>query len=461
MIQRAKLRIVAGTAIVLACGFIALVGTGAFANDDREKRPARNSGPVERELRRPASARESALGYAEDRVLVKFKPSTSTLSIRPTLQAYGSVPLASIPQIGVIKARVPAKASVAEFIAALKRNPDVEFAEPDYRTSIQATPNDEYFWRQYALSNNGQNNGPPGSPQPKAQADIKATAAWESTKGIAGVVIGVLDTGVDLNHPDIKNKLVSPGRDFVNNDDSADDDHWHGTHVSGIAAAETDNNQGIAGVAWNCKILPVKIVGADGEGSYSTMIDGIVWAADQGVQVINLSVGGEEPSEALQEALKYAFDKSVVVVAAAGNNSSHVLYPAAYDDYCLAVAATDSADTVADFSAVGSQVDVAAPGVDILSLIPTWYFGPDAPPYAFASGTSMAAPHVAGFAALVKSFKPWLGAREIMNIIRYSADDVNSSTLPGKDDEIGYGRINMERALSPYQLKAAVASGAR
>ncbi len=461
MSRHAKIGTTAGTAVLLAFGALVLANLGASAKDDLGKRPARGTRPPEREFLKMTAIREASPGYARDRVLVKFKPSLSTQSVLPTLAAYGSRGITTIPRVDVVKARVPANSSVEEFVAALKRNPEVAFAEPDYRTFIQATPNDEYFRLQYALANSGEANGPPGSPQPRVNADIGAVAAWEWTKGLSDVVIAVLDTGVDLNHPDIANKLVSPGHDFFNNDDSADDDHWHGTHVAGIAAAETDNGQGIAGVAWNCRVLPVKIVGADGEGSYSSMIEGIVWAADQGAGVINLSVGGDEPSDALHAALKYAYDLGVVIVAAAGNDSPSVTYPAAYDDYCLAVAATDAADAVADFSAPGSQVDVAAPGVDVLSLIPTWYFGPDASPYAFASGTSMAAPHVAGFAGLIKSLKPWLGAAEIMSIIRYSADDVNASDLPGKDDMIGYGRADMEKALAPYDLGAAPPDEAR
>jgi thermitase len=464
MTKSAKSRLFAGTAILLLCGFRFLVGTGARGDDDRLKRPLGRSERSSRQTQRLSAMSMTGTkpaGYASDKILLRFKPAMSVAAAGATLRAYGSSAVASIPRIGVIKARVPAGATVTGFITALNRNPDVEYAEPDYRTSIHVTPDDEYFWRQYALYNDGENNGVPGSPEPKLRADIKATAAWEVTKGSSSVIIGILDTGIDMTHPDIVNKIVSPGRDFVNGDDDATDDHWHGTHVAGIAAAETDNSQGIAGVAWNCRVLPVKIVNADGEGSYSAMIDGIIYAVDQGVQVINLSVGGTEASEALREALQYAHDNNVVVVASAGNEASAVCYPAAYDDYCLAVAATTSADERADFSNFGPQVDVAAPGVDVLSLIPTWYFGSEYPPYAFAGGTSMAAPHVAGFAALVISAKPWLGVDEIMNIIRYSADDVNSATLAGRDDELGYGRINMERALVPYELKTAEVSGVR
>ena len=169
---------------------------------------------------------------------------------------------------------------------------------------------------------------------------------------------------------------------------------------------------GIAGVAWNCRILPVKVTDATGDGFYSWIIDGIIWAADQGADVINLSLGGTSPDPFLEDACKYAHDKGVVVVAAAGNDGiATVSYPAAYDDYVLAVAASDYNDAIADFSSFGPEVDVAAPGVWILGPAPQWYVGDGFLPYLFASGTSMATPHVAGMAALIKSAKPDLPGR--------------------------------------------------
>ncbi|HEX2694780.1 MAG TPA: S8 family serine peptidase, partial [Acidobacteriota bacterium] len=315
---------------------------------------------------------------------------------------------------------------------------------------------DKYFGDQYALSNSGQVlDDLPDRPQGKAGADINATGGWDQTKGDSGVVIAVLDTGVELSHPDIKNKLVSPGKDFINGDNDASDDLWHGTHVAGIAAAETDNELGIAGVGWNCAVLPGKIMAASGEGDYGALILAIYWAVDQGAQVINLSLGGDVRDDDLFAALRYAYEHNVVIAAAAGNEGGAVLYPAAYDQYCLAVAATDYNDNRASFSNMGPEVDVAAPGVDVLSLYPTWDTPAGFAPYVYANGTSMATPHVAGLAALLKSLKPWLTAREIMNIIRYSADDVNADGFPGRDDQIGFGRINVERALAPYALKPA------
>jgi subtilisin family serine protease len=224
--------------------------------------------------------------------------------------------------------------------------------------------------------------------------------------------------------------------------------------VAGIAAADTGNAAGIAGVAWNCKILPVKVTDSTGDGYYSWIIDAIVWAVDEGADVINLSMGGDYDDAFLEDACKYAYDRGVVVVAASGNDGeSGVLYPAAYDHYVLAVAASDYNDEIASWSNFGPEVDVAAPGVWILSTAPQSYVGAGNPPYLFASGSSMASPHVAGFAALIKSLKPDLGVADIMNIVRYTADDVNAATSPGRDDRAGYGRINMERALTPYIVR--------
>jgi len=252
-----------------------------------------------------------------------------------------------------------------------------------------------------------------------------------------------------MDHPDINDKIQSSGRDFVNDDFDATDDLFHGTHVAGIAAAETNNEEGIAGVAWNGKILPVKVIDDTGWGDYADIIDGIRWAADNGADVINLSVGGDVFSLSLRDAVKYAYDNNIVVVCATGNDGGSVLYPAAYEDYCLAVAATDYDDLRLSWSNYGPEVDIAAPGDQIISLVPTWYWGPDSLPYAYGDGTSMAAPHVSGLAALIKGLKPNLSVDDIMYIIRYSADDINSTNYLGEDEFIGYGRINMEKALVP------------
>lgn len=393
--------------------------------------------------------------YASGEVLVKFKSTLSDHAVEAIINEYQSRVLKKIPKLDVYQVQIPETFSVEEMVYALDRNPDVEFAEPNFIVHITATPNDTLFQYQYALHNTGQSIGVPGSPSGTARSDIKASEGWEATKGTAETVIAILDTGVDLLHPDLQSKVVSRGRDFANDDFDATDDHWHGTHVAGIAAAETNNTEGIAGVAWNCRILPVKVLDEDGQGYYSWIADGIRWAADNGADVINMSFGGSAEASVLSQALAYAKSLGVVCVASAGNDEDFVLYPAAYDEYCLAVAATDYDDVRPDWSNPGPEVDVAAPGERILSCVPTWFWGPGSLPYGYGGGTSQAAPHVAGLAALLKDLKPWLSADEVMDVIRYTAEDINSASYPGYDEFIGYGRINMDTALVPIKLTAS------
>lgn len=393
--------------------------------------------------------------YSSEKILVKFKPDLSIQSTESILLAYQPREFKLIPKVNVYVVKVGEGNSVEGTLAALRNNPDVLYAEPDYKLRLAAQPNDQLFRYQYALYNPGGILEIPGSPTGKLRADIKVTGAWDFAKGDPDLLIAVLDSGIDYTHPDLASKVISTGKDFVNDDNDAYDDHWHGTHVAGIIGAATNNTEGIAGVAWNCRLLPVKIISAEGEGDYSDLIAGLIWAADYAsgsakVGVINMSVGGDEPSSALEAALEYAFNKGIVLVAAAGNDGEPgVLYPAAYDQLCLAVSASDYNDQVTDFSNSGSEIDVAAPGVWVLSTIPVAQTDPGYLPYAFATGTSMAAPHVAGFAALIKASKPWLSPADIMKLIKYTPDDIGIS---GLDDYAGYGRINTERALSPFKI---------
>jgi len=443
------------TAVVLGIVAVSTVClTFSRAADERRKnedriRVVRRDWPAPGRPARPGEAER----YAPGRLLLKVRPEASLLHKQGLLAAYGLKEARRLEQIGVVEAAVPGNVAIEEIVAALRRNPDVVYAEPDFRTHLHTTPNDEYFSRQYALYNAGSKLNLPGSPTGKSRADIHATAAWEETKGGADIVIAVIDTGVDYDHPDLLNKLVSKGRNFLAGDDDAADDNGHGTHVAGIIAADTNNGQGIAGVAWNSRILPLKTVDQEGSGFYGELIDAILWAADNGASVINMSLGGDESADSLRDALRYAFNRQVVCVASAGNDGLDVDYPAAYDEYVLAVAATDYNDARPEWSSPGSQVDVAAPGVQILSTVPTWFWGPGSLPYGYGDGTSQAAPHVSGLAALLKGLRPWLTAKEIMQVIRFTADDVNRDEHPGSDTFVGYGRINMERALVPYKLE--------
>jgi subtilisin family serine protease len=253
------------------------------------------------------------------------------------------------------------------------------------------------------------------------------------------VVVAVLDTGVS-EVADLSGQLL-PGRTYLAGTvtEGADDDHGHGTHVAGTIAAIADNALGVAGVAPETKILPVKVLDSQGSGSSLDIAAAIVWAVDQGAGVLNLSLGGPSVSH-YDTAVDYAVQQGVVVVAAAGNSGptlNTVSYPAALPT-TIAVAAIGDTKSPATFSTRGSYVDLAAPGVDILS---TYY---ETGWYSYSSGTSMAAPHVAGVAALLRAAHPGATAAQVRTAIESSLEDIHT---PGFDTATGWGLIDAEAAL--------------
>jgi type VII secretion-associated serine protease mycosin len=263
------------------------------------------------------------------------------------------------------------------------------------------------------------------------------------TTGSPDVVVAVLDTGVDLEHPDLRGNLV-PGTTFWPEQGAPMDYHGHGTHVAGIIAARLGNTEGGAGVAPGCKIMPVKVMGPKGpEGKVEYVAAGLVWAADHGAKVANLSLGDEGTSTLLRDAVAYALSKDVVVVAASGNfdpdkhtTTNTLDYPAGYPGV-MAVGATDSDDQLADFSFWGSWLDVVAPGVEIYSTVP-------GNAYRNEDGTSMASPFVAGVAALVRSRFPELNGPAVKRRIEATATDLGA---PGVDDHFGHGRVDAAAAV--------------
>lgn len=265
---------------------------------------------------------------------------------------------------------------------------------------------------------------------------IATDRAWELDRGNREVIVGVVDTGVDLNHPDLKDRLLK-GWNVIAQNNSPADDVGHGTHVAGVVAAATNNNLGVAGMTWYNPVLPVKVLDHTGAGSTYAVAQGIIWATDNGAKVINLSLGNYADANFLHDAVRYAFERDVVLIAASGNdNTEQPGYPAAYPEV-FAVAATDEDKKKAPFSNYGDYIDVAAPGVSIAST----YMNNQ---YAALSGTSMASPHVAALAGLIRSVNPLLKNTEVMDIMRKSADDLGT---PGKDKYFGYGQINVNRAL--------------
>ncbi|MBP1992834.1 S8 family peptidase [Paenibacillus eucommiae] len=265
---------------------------------------------------------------------------------------------------------------------------------------------------------------------------IETTQGWQVTRGAEDVIVGVVDTGADLNHQDLKDHLVQ-GYNVVEQNDTPDDDVGHGTHVTGVISAVVNNNLGVAGMTWYNKVMPVKVLDQSGAGSTYSVAEGIIWATDHGAKVINMSLGNYADSSFLHDAIRYAFDRDVVLIAASGNdNTEQPGYPAAYPEV-LAVAATDAQNNRASFSNYGDYIDVAAPGVNIAST----YLGNQ---YAALSGTSMASPHVTALAALIRSTNPNLKNTEVYDVIRQTAQDLGPA---GKDNDFGYGIIDVVQAL--------------
>ncbi len=335
-----------------------------------------------------------------------------------------------------------ADADLEAELAAWNARPEVELAEPDWTVyTMLTTPNDQYYTQQWALRNVGQypaygNN----------DVDIDADEAWDIFTGSTDVTIAIIDTGVDLNHPDLQAKIV-PGYDYVNNDATADDDNMHGTACASLAAAMTNNSTGMSGVDWNARIMPMKALAANGSGYTTDIIDCVNWARQNGADVISMSLGGGGYSSTFNTAITTAFNAGVAVIAAAGNdNASSISYPAGYSN-CMAVGALSPCNERKSPSSCdgeywwgsnyGTGLDVMAPGVDLRSATINSYI-------LNMNGTSGATPHVAGVAALIKGADPTLTAGEIYTIIRDSAVDMGTI---GYDTTTGYGRLNAYAAL--------------
>lgn len=316
--------------------------------------------------------------------VVKFKRGTSASEREQAVRAYGGRVFDHIKGLDLYAVEVPeVKArkdrGVSEVrLADIGRDRRVMSVEPNYIYRSDFTPNDASLDRQYAWGR------------------ISAFMAWDTTRGSSGVTVAVVDSGIQRTHPDLDAKIV-PGYDFVSGDSAPDDGNGHGTHVAGTAAAETNNATGGAGTCPECRLMPIRVLDNNGNGTLANVANGIRWAVDHGAKVINLSLGGPG-SSTLQSAVDYASSKGAFLACAAGNSntsSTSSSYPAAYSS-CFAVASTTSTDARSSFSNYGNWVEVAAPGSSIYS---TWINSG----YNTISGTSMATPHVAGLAGLLAS----------------------------------------------------------
>jgi subtilisin family serine protease len=339
-----------------------------------------------------------------------------------------------------------AGATLDSVLAAYRSRPDVEYAELNPIISACVTPNDPSYADQWALSR------------------IHAAEAWDICRGSSEVIVAVLDTGIDYDHPDLQgnlwtNEAERVGLPWIDDDDNGyvddirgynfvaytndpRDDHGHGTAITGIVAAVGNNDTDIAGVCWTVRIMPVKVLGIDGEGTAADAVPAIYYAVANGADIISGSWGATEGSSALADAIAYAHAEGVVVVAAAGNSDSgDPYYPAAYPEV-ISVAATDSNDQRWYLSNYGDWVDLAAPGRDIVSLYATLPGQVTRPGVVRRmSGTSLAAPHISGACALLLAADPFLRCDELHRILTATADPIEPGICASN------GRLNLYAAL--------------
>jgi len=312
--------------------------------------------------------------------------------------------------------RLKTSTHIDQWLSTWSLKKEIEYIEPNLPMKISAIPNDPAFSSQSYLK------------------QLNAEKAWEVEKENTAIKIAILDTGIDLNHSDLKPQIVQ-GANLLDSKKSVQDDNGHGTQIAGVLAAKGNNKTGISGVLWSAKIMPIKVLDKEGEGKPFTVSKGIYHAVDHGASIVLLSLGDRIYTKTMEEAVEYAEEKNVLVVAATGNEGSSVNYPAAFPTV-LAVGAVNSQRNPASYSNRGPEVSVVGMG-DVYTTQLNNKYGK-------ASGTSMAAPQVAGLAALLMKKYPQLSVSEIRNHILYTAREAHST---GWDPETGHGLIDMNKAL--------------
>jgi len=417
-------------------------------------RPTRSLGALAVQSKRAPVQTNETIEFAPNRILVAFHPWVRPYEKRVVLTQASPNLLLEEPSPSPFFDRiyVTAGLTVSEAIDTLKKDPRLRVAEPDYLVhAYDKVPNDPNFTKLWGLRNTGQGpNGGTCTTCSKQGADISAVKAWDLTTGSSQVVVAVIDTGVDYNHPDLtanilrdsSNKVV--GYDYFNKDDDPMDDYGHGTHCAGTIGGTGNNGIGVAGVNWNVKIMPLKFMGSGGWGYTSEATLCVDFAVTHGAHVMSNSWGGGGFDQLFLEALQRAEKAGILFVAAAGNAASNIdaggFFPASYNQYVsnvVSVAATDCWDELAYFSNYGPQTcDIAAPGDTIYSTVPTGSCPLcNSSGYTWMSGTSMATPHVAGAAALIKARFPDASLTALKSRLLYSVDhpsDVEGYTRSGR-----------------------------
>ncbi len=359
--------------------------------------------------------------HVPDELLVRFRSDVKPEEIEALNDQYGATLVKRIPQVNVYQLKLPQGSDLPTIEKAYRQSTLVENTEMNNLLRLpKAIPNEAELGAQWGLQK------------------MMVAEAWNITTGSSSVTVAILDTGVDANHPDLIDRIV-PGYDFVNGKEGIpDDDYGHGTQMAGIIAGEGLNGAGISGVNLKCTVLPVKVIDANGIGATTDIVEGLLYAADHGAQVVNMSFGGYTYSGMLNDAIQYAHNKNVVIVAAAGNEDTDTpAYPAAFP-HVLAVTATGPDDQKWPEANFGNHVALAAPGVGILTTTSNGGYG-------YGTGTSHAAAMVSGVAALLKAKNTGYSNVQIEKQLQASADDLGAK---GRDTTFGAGRVNAYRALS-------------
>jgi serine protease len=474
----------------------ALVVQIAFPETFMEKGAAQSELPIFVK-KQPIEKTGRAL-YAPDEIIVKFKASTKKQNVENFNNRQEAVEIRESPYAHFKVLKIPKTKTVEEMVEIYKKNPNVEYAEPNFIYCASWYPNDQIYRYQWHFDDDNTNNPGGVGSNPYGGANgggIRMEEAWPITSGTPSVTVAVIDTGVAyenypvpsyelgtikngvtmyLKAPDLTGTNFVSGYDYVHNDAHANDNNSHGTHVCGTIAQTTDNTTGVAGIAYNTSIMPVKVLDQAGCGYLDDVAEGINFAAANGAKVINLSLGGSDTSIALENAVANAYNSGVTIIAASGNGSSNqVSYPAAYDAYVIAVGATRYDETRASYSNYGASLDLVAPGGDngkdqnkdgygdgVLQNTFTsykddgdpWCVSPNdtkADPtdfgYWFLDGTSMSAPHVAGVAALLLAQNSSRTPDDIRDILQSTAEDKGDA---GWDQYYGHGLLDAAAALT-------------
>ena len=377
--------------------------------------------------------------FVSGEIIVKFKNGVDSKEISQIYSGHGLSMLSFNKNAGYQRLKISLGQSVLQMADILNKNPNVEYAEPNYVAHACLTPNDPYYSYQWHLHD-------------QSQGGINMEPAWNIATG-SGTVVAIVDTGIKVG-TDLTGTTFVTGYDFANNDNDPTDDNGHGTHVAGTIAQSTNNGIGVAGVAFGTSLMPVKVLNSQGSGTYTAIANGIYYAVDHGANIISMSLGGASGSTTLQTALAYAYNHGVTCVAASGNDGHNgVSYPAAYDAYVIAVGAARYDKTRTSYSNYGSSLDVVAPGGD-LNVDQNGDGQPDGVlqqtfsgttwGYYWYSGTSMATPHVSGVAALLYSHGV-TSPDAIRTALQNSAIDLGTT---GWDMYYGYGLINAYNALT-------------